>query len=724
MLKSKRKAISCFLVALFVFMMMVGGLPMSFQTNVSAATNLIQNPGGETGALSPWSGTGSIGTNRVKTGTKSFLVQRDQYVQQVVTGLTPNTTYQLKGWLYVDGSNSIARLGATGFGGTDISQAVMVGNTWTQVTMNFTTGTAATSATIKLWQGTEGWSWCYGDDIELYSTASNTPTPTSVTATPTSATPTPTPSGGINIVLNPGFESGSTSWSLSSHASITSLNKNSGSNALMLSGIGDWCNTTQTINVTENTTYTVSFYGKCGAAQNIRILNSSWSLIIEKTTTANNTWTNYSTTFNSGSNSQIILCITDNSSGTSYFDDFSISTGSVGVTPTPVVTATPTPGLTPTPTPGSTPIPGKMFISANFWRIDWGSNGWREYFKDGLDWNTTTDPWNPTFISDLQNIGYKAIRFMDWGPTNGSTLVNWSDRIPKTANHYTTNGVAYEWMIDLCNKVGADMWICVPHQATPSFTNSLATLIKNNLNSNRKVYVEWSNEVWNYSFEQNTWIRNAGRVAGLPENLTTSDGRTVYCDGDKIWNNYVYYSCRALNEFNNVFGVNSPRVVKVLGGQLGYEPWGGNITAPQADFHLAATRNSTINPWNVKIDAYAVAPYWWGDSVSAMRSSLTTLEKWLGYHRNSLTADGRGIQLMAYEGGSDGSVSANEDPGQYQLNIDALDVMKKYIQGSFNYYTHLGADATHYWGLKKYTGQPESEAHKWRGVKQWIANNP
>jgi len=689
-----------------------------------------------------------------------------------------------------------------------------------------------------------------------------------------------------NLVLNPGFESGTTSWSVPAQFSQSNVDKHSGTYSLKLAGTASWSNMFQTVNVSTNTNYTFSFWGKCGGSEVFKVMDMSWAVIQTANTTANNAWTYYSITFNSGSRTQVMVDVTDSAAGTCYFDDFSVDSGSAtatptsaatatptpapggtignttdgtstdsaaanyynalryqassnmtvnsmkikvgtagtgkmkcaiysdnagvpgtflkgtnelsnlgtgwqtfsltssqsltsgtyywlvswrdssygissttstacnswgaltytaswptnlpaqggaadyrhsfyaysGATPTPGPTATPTPASTSTPTPGATPVPGKMVIGANFWNKGWGA-GWADYFASGVNWSTTTNPWNPTFLSDLNTIHYKVLRFMDWGETNGCTFVNWSDRTQKTADQYTSYGIAYEWMIDLCNRVGADMWVCVPAHSTPSFANSLATLIKNNLNSNLKVYVEWSNEVWNYGFEQSTWIRN-NKIAGLPTQLTMPDGRLTYVDGDNIWSNYVYYSCRALNEFNNVFGVNSSRVVKVIGGQLGYAPWGGSISSPMADFHLAATKNSACNPWNVKIDAYAVAPYWNGNTVTDMRNSLSGITTDLSWFRESLRIDGRSIPLVCYEGGNDAPVAANQDSGNYQLQIDALNAVKAYVQGAFNYYTHVGADGGHYWGLKQFTGQADSAAHKWRGVMQWMASNP
>jgi hypothetical protein len=150
---------------------------------------------------------------------------------------------------------------------------------------------------------------------------------------------------------------------------------------------------------------------------------------------------------------------------------------------------------------------------ANFWNIGW--EGWEDFFKPDVNWSTTNDPWNPVLINELKQAKIHCLRFMDWNEINTSCIVDWNQRIPKTANHYnqdnkipcfvdhydgSTNthtlewnatypyGVAHEWQIDLCNRIGADYWINVPVTASDDFVYQLAMLIKNQLNPNLKVY--------------------------------------------------------------------------------------------------------------------------------------------------------------------------------------------------------------------------------------------
>jgi len=57
-------------------------------------------------------------------------------------------------------------------------------------------------------------------------------------------------------------------------------------------------------------------------------------------------------------------------------------------------------------------------------------------------------------------------------------------------------GVAFEHMTALSQELGADLWVNVPHAASDGFIDKMAAFFAANLPANRKLYVEYSNEVW------------------------------------------------------------------------------------------------------------------------------------------------------------------------------------------------------------------------------------
>jgi hypothetical protein len=176
--------------------------------------------------------------------------------------------------------------------------------------------------------------------------------------------PTPTPPVDNNLLTNPGFEEGAAGWlGLSGRYSLTTEEKYSGQYSVKVDGTGSWATLKREVQVTPNTDYVLSFYGKCGIPLNYRIEDSNNQSIFSVDAIANNEWTKYSKTFNSGNNSKISIVFKDNKAGISYLDDFSLTVFEPEATPqptpvpTPIQTPTPTPVPSTEPTPAPTPIP-------------------------------------------------------------------------------------------------------------------------------------------------------------------------------------------------------------------------------------------------------------------------------------------------------------------------------------------------------------------------------
>jgi hypothetical protein len=123
---------------------------------------------------------------------------------------------------------------------------------------------------------------------------------------------------------------------------------------------------------------------------------------------------------------------------------------------------------------------------------------------------------------------WHVLRFMDWMETNQSTQKHWADR--RRPTHYTMAGppgVALEWMVDLANRTETDPWFCMPHQATPEYLTAFARFVKQRLDPRRRVYVEYSNEVWNWQFPQSHWVLHSRQPAAAME----ATGRSPWRDG-------------------------------------------------------------------------------------------------------------------------------------------------------------------------------------------------
>lgn len=132
---------------------------------------------------------------------------------------------------------------------------------------------------------------------------------------------------------------------------------------------------------------------------------------------------------------------------------------------------------------------------------------------------TASDTFTQSFLSHCSR--FSTFRFMDYANTNGSAIKHWSDRtLPASTTYANGNQVPWELCIALCNKLHKDAWVNVPHMADDAYVKSLATLLKGSLDPSLHVYVEYSNEVWNWGFSQATWNLNQAAsdvAAGDPD---------------------------------------------------------------------------------------------------------------------------------------------------------------------------------------------------------------
>ena len=194
-----------------------------------------------------------------------------------------------------------------------------------------------------------------------------------------------------------------------------------------------------------------------------------------------------------------------------------------------------------------TDTPGTGFTNMHLIRPGYAPDT-REAFTTG-----TLNAYRPPFA---------AIRFLDvddannyqtFGP-NGLVTATWADRVQVTdayqaglasrnANGEQSQGVAWEYMIMLANATHHDIWINVPDSADDDYVNQLASLILNGneytrgLDRDLNVYVEYSNEVWNFSFPQALYNVIEGSIEGI-----TADQR------------YMERTIQIGQQFESVFG--------------------------------------------------------------------------------------------------------------------------------------------------------------------------
>jgi len=140
---------------------------------------------------------------------------------------------------------------------------------------------------------------------------------------------------------------------------------------------------------------------------------------------------------------------------------------------------------------------------------------------------------------------FAALRFMDTLATNhnpgyygdaGHHALEWQDRrLPMDATQQETGnkyGLAWEYIVSLANETGKDAWINIPIAASDDYIRQLAQFLKLKLKPNIRIYIEHSNEVWNFGFPQYIYNKLAAidevKKGGSPLNSDGSQDQEVW----------------------------------------------------------------------------------------------------------------------------------------------------------------------------------------------------
>ncbi len=263
---------------------------------------------------------------------------------------------------------------------------------------------------------------------------------------------------------------------------------------------------------------------------------------------------------------------------------------------------------------------------------------------------------------------FKVLRFMDFLATNGNAQKHWSERLPKdwySMNQSTPGygwqgrGGAYEHAIALCNEVGADCWLNIPTQADDDYVRQLAALIKSQLSPNLKVYLEYSNELWNTSAgfvqsQQNQALAKAEVAQGKsPLNF---DGEAN--DWYWAWRRVAKRSVEISLIFRQTFGdaAMMTRVRPVIMTQLSYAD-GPLLQAMHLmqDYYNNPAKVSAPKPPNYYLYGIGGSGYYNpkdSSSPNAAFADLTNQAQWTAaLQQDANYAAAFGLKRIAYEAG-------------------------------------------------------------------------
>ena len=216
---------------------------------------------------------------------------------------------------------------------------------------------------------------------------------------------------------------------------------------------------------------------------------------------------------------------------------------------------------------------------------------------------------NPDWIARLD--GFAVVRFMDWMATNSSLQSAWADRPRPGDFSFAIKGVPVEVMLELANTLNADPWFNMPHLADDAYVTGFAEMVRDGLAPGRRAFVEFSNEVWNWQFEQAAWAD-----AMAQERWGARDAWVQF---------YAVRAAEVAALWSDVLP--RDRLVNVLGTQTG---WLG-----LEDVILNAPLYMAENPANLRpaeaFDAYAVTGYFGGFLGTSERADM--VQDWLAQSR-------------------------------------------------------------------------------------------
>lgn len=344
---------------------------------------------------------------------------------------------------------------------------------------------------------------------------------------------------------------------------------------------------------------------------------------------------------------------------------------------------------------------------------------------------------HPDFLKTLQP--YSVIRFMDAMSTNGAAFKEYGDYAQMSDIFWPT--MPAEKIAELGNAIG-DVWVTMPHQFSDAAVRNFAEDLAGKLSANRKVYVEYSNEVWNSGFKQSGEVARLGcpKYADLKSQCDqdSSPGNSVLCEGHPgKWNPACrtaaerYFSERSVelwNIFDGVFG--RSRVVHVMASQVG-----AGLHRSLLDWKNAyqSTDVLAIAPYvGGEIGRNSTAANWSADrlftelNTVSMSSALALVDKDAAALKSN--PNYANIKLVAYEGGqhlvgignnqSNTTMmnlfqSANRDPRMKTLYTQYLNGLQSRGMSLFVHFnsvqkwTKFGS-----WGAKEYTSQQCSASPK------------
>jgi len=384
----------------------------------------------------------------------------------------------------------------------------------------------------------------------------------------------------------------------------------------------------------------------------------------------------------------------------------------------------------------------------------------------------------------LNNIApFTVLRSLGWVAVNWSPDKNWSDRttwnmarqsppaIPGYTYGWEGRGASWEGLIMLANLTNKNIWITIPHKATDDYITKLAQLIKFGsdgnslpytstqvnpvcapLKSTLKVYVEYSNEIWNWGFSQTGETADMAKIYGAPLNF---DGET---DGTTLMFRYkAMRSVQISTIFRTIFG--NENMMTTIRPVICWQGAYNDLTDRTLTFiDRYYAKNDPRSNWS---DPHPVNYYFYGGGGSAYwysdgETKLTTDNIWTngGWNATAQVTDAwgntqagfydkaandaaqckqYGLAYVNYEGDAHPTYSNNDadimaathwDARMKQNTLDHLNVTNQVDCDFMNFLVMCGSGDGNYWSVINYLNEGGLGSPQYDAIKQFNTTSP
>lgn len=388
--------------------------------------------------------------------------------------------------------------------------------------------------------------------------------------------------------------------------------------------------------------------------------------------------------------------------------------------------------------------------------------------------------YHPRFLEHHRGHPARVLRFMGWLEINDlreSEETTWDDRArPEQgfagltvmdedyARHPVRSyrqrlGLPYETMIGLCNELGKDLWLQVPHTANDELIQQLARLVagegdSDGLDAGLRVWIEYSNELWNpsewYAPQLNKSLETAAEHFEIPVQ-----------DVEAFSPEHAWGAGRLQGHFLQVFedewrelGQPDSRLVNVVSGFAANDQYNARVLESVGEVDAALPEVLAIthyfgsgtqaalfglhdfgphdagqeNTWPAELNSKT--------KLILRRDLYATAELW---ERTARVANDAGLPLVAYEGGQhlvvagfgDTNDPAHLDFMRFVDSFQSTDEMGRLYLEMYALWNSIGGrTASHfedvspygfygYWGAKRTLNETREDSPKWDALLTW-----